>query len=43
VAGLAGIAVAAGSTVVAEPEKIAAVADRAGMFVIGVDAERPQT
>jgi DUF1009 family protein len=36
-AGLAGIAVVAGSTLVAEPEHIAAAADRAGMFVIGVD------
>ena len=37
-AGLAGIAVAAGSTIVAEPERIAAAADRAGIFVVGVDA-----
>jgi hypothetical protein len=28
---------------VAEPERIAAAADRAGMFVIGVDAHGPQT
>jgi hypothetical protein len=42
-AGLAGIAVVAGSTVVAEPERIAAIADRAGIFVIGVDAGGTQT
>ena len=38
-AGLAGIAVVAGSTIVAEPERIAAAADRAKIFVIGVDAD----
>jgi DUF1009 family protein len=36
-AGLAGLAVVAGSTIVAEPERIAAVADRAEVFVAGVD------
>jgi DUF1009 family protein len=36
-AGLAGLAVVAGSTIVAEPERIAAVADRAKVFVAGVD------
>jgi UDP-2,3-diacylglucosamine hydrolase len=40
-AGLAGIAVVAGSTIVAEPERIAAAADRAGLFVIGVPDEAP--
>jgi len=35
-AGLAGIAVVAGSTVVAEPAQIGAVADRAGLFVLGL-------
>ena len=35
-AGLAGIAVVAGSTVVAEPTQIGAVADRAGLFVLGL-------
>src|SRR5262245_35776780 len=35
-AGLAGIAVVAGSAVVAEPERIAAAADRAQIFVLGV-------
>jgi DUF1009 family protein len=39
-AGLAGVAVVAGSTIVAEPERIASTADRAGIFVIGVDAGR---
>lgn len=42
-AGLAGVAVVAGSTIVAEPERIAAAADRAGIFVIGVDADRTAT
>ena len=37
-AGLAGIAVAAGETIVAEPERLVAAADRAGLFVIGVAA-----
>ncbi len=41
-AGLAGIAVVAGSTIVAEPERIAAAADRAKIFVIGVDADGTQ-
>jgi UDP-2,3-diacylglucosamine hydrolase len=35
-AGLAGIAVAAGETVVAEPERLTAAADAAGIFVVGV-------
>ena len=34
-AGLAGIAVVAGSTILAEPERIAAIADREGVFVLG--------
>lgn len=38
-AGLAGIAVVAGGTVVAESEKIAAAADRARLFVLGVPAD----
>ena len=38
-AGLAGVAVVAGSTIVAEPERIAAAADRAKIFVIGIDAD----
>lgn len=37
-AGLAGVAVVAGSTIVAEPERIATAADRARIFVVGVDA-----
>ena len=39
-AGLAGIAVVAGSTIVAEPELIASTADRDRIFVIGVRDER---
>jgi DUF1009 family protein len=38
-AGLAGLAVVAGSTIVAEPERISAVADRAKVFVAGVDTD----
>ena len=37
-AGLAGIAVVAGSTIIAEPEQLVAVADRANIFVIGVSS-----
>ncbi|HEY5167033.1 MAG TPA: UDP-2,3-diacylglucosamine diphosphatase LpxI [Pseudolabrys sp.] len=37
-AGLAGIAVVAGGTVVAEPERLVAAADRANIFVIGTPA-----
>jgi DUF1009 family protein len=39
-AGLAGVAVVAGSTFVAEPQVIAAAADRVKLFVVGVDAGR---
>jgi DUF1009 family protein len=35
-AGLAGIAVEAGSTIVAEPDRLARHADEAGLFVVGV-------
>lgn len=35
-AGLAGIAVAAGNTMMAEPEQVVAAADRAKVFVVGV-------
>lgn len=35
-AGLAGIAVVAGATIIAEPEELVQVADRTGIFVIGV-------
>jgi DUF1009 family protein len=38
-AGLAGIAVVAGSTIVAEPERIATDADAAKIFVVGVGAD----
>jgi len=34
-AGLAGIAVTAGATIVAEPQRLVAEADRAGLFVVG--------
>jgi DUF1009 family protein len=37
-AGLAGIAVAAGDTIVAEPEHVIATADRGGIFVTGIPA-----
>jgi len=37
-AGLAGLAVAAGSSIVAEPEKLVVTADRAKVFVVGVPA-----
>ncbi len=37
-AGLAGMAVAAGSSIVAEPERLVMAADRAGVFVIGAPA-----
>ena len=35
-AGLAGIAVVGGSTIMAEPEKLALAADRADIFVVGM-------
>lgn len=35
-AGLAGIAVVAGETIMAEPSTLAAAADRAGLFVVGI-------
>lgn len=38
-AGLAGIAVAAGNAIIAEPEAVVALADRAGIFLAGVDEE----
>jgi UDP-2,3-diacylglucosamine hydrolase len=41
-AGLAGVAVTAGETIVAEPELLVAAADRAGIFVIGAPAGRDQ-
>jgi len=40
-AGLAGIAVIAGATIMAEPERLIEAADRAGIFVVGVPAELP--
>jgi DUF1009 family protein len=38
-AGLAGIAVAAGNTIIAEPAEVVALADRAGIFLAGVPEE----
>jgi DUF1009 family protein len=40
-AGLAGIAVVAGSTIIAEPAEVGRAADQAGLFVQGID-ESPQ-
>lgn len=37
-AGLAGLAVAAGQAIIAEPAQVAQAADRAGLFVVGVPA-----
>jgi DUF1009 family protein len=39
-AGLVGIAVEAGSTIVADPAALARAADAAGIFVVGVRASR---
>jgi DUF1009 family protein len=41
-AGLAGIAVVAGSTIVAELEQLVAAADRANVFVLGVPSGSEQ-
>jgi len=41
-AGLAGIAVVAGSTIVAEPARLIAAADRANIFVVGLPAGSEQ-
>jgi DUF1009 family protein len=41
-AGLAGIAVVAGETIVAEPDRLIAAADRAGIFVVGVTGGPPR-
>jgi hypothetical protein len=40
-AGLAGVAVVAATTIVAEPERVIALADAAGLFVVGVDGTLP--
>ena len=37
-AGLAGIAVIAGNTIVAEPQAMIAAADKAGLFITGLPA-----
>ncbi len=39
-AGLAGVAVAAGATIAIEPQRIAAAADKAGLFITGFRADR---
>jgi DUF1009 family protein len=36
-AGLAGIAVVAGSAIMAETERLVALADRSGIFIVGVN------
>ena len=41
-AGLAGIAVLAGGTIVAEPARMVSSADKAGLFVVGVSPENRQ-
>ena len=41
-AGLAGIAVVAGSTIVAEPSLLVQAADRANIFVVGLPAGSEQ-
>jgi UDP-2,3-diacylglucosamine hydrolase len=40
-AGLAGLAIAAGATIVAEPAKLTAAADRAKIFFVGVREDKP--
>lgn len=40
-AGLSGIAVVAGATVIAEADKLAAAADRAGIFIVSVPERQP--
>lgn len=40
-AGLAGIAVVAGATVIAEADKLVAAADRAGIFIVSVPERQP--
>jgi UDP-2,3-diacylglucosamine hydrolase len=41
-AGLAGLAVAAGSTIVAEPERVTAAADGQKIFIVGVREDAPE-
>ncbi len=38
-AGLAGIAVAAGGALILDPEKVISAADKAGLFVLGIDVD----
>jgi DUF1009 family protein len=39
-AGLAGIAVVAGGGIMAEPDRVAQAADRAGIFIVGIGQDR---
>jgi UDP-2,3-diacylglucosamine hydrolase len=41
-AGLAGVAVTAASTIIAEPAEVTAAADRANVFLVGVREEPAQ-
>ena len=41
-AGLAGVAVAAGNTIIADAADVVAAADRAGLFIVGVPEDRAQ-
>jgi DUF1009 family protein len=41
-AGLAGVAVAAGSTIIAEAAEVTAAADRAKIFIVGVSDGAPR-
>jgi UDP-2,3-diacylglucosamine hydrolase len=41
-AGLAGVAVAAGSTIVAEAAEVTTAADRANIFIVGVSEGAPR-
>jgi hypothetical protein len=41
-AGLAGLAIVAGSTIIAEPEKVVAAADKARIFVVAVREDAPR-
>ena len=41
-AGLAGVAVVAGSTIIADPNDAIAAADRAGVFLVGVRGDGPR-
>jgi DUF1009 family protein len=40
-AGLAGVAITAGSTIAVDPQRMASIADAAGLFVYGIAPEQP--